>query len=144
MQALYERDTIYDLNESSPDSWTFVGKSESLKLIICSEADWQEEQNLLNNISAAVGFSDSQLIRLDLERGDHFPLHKLIHDRGIQTVLSFGITPTQLGLPAHLNPNQLYRFESLNFCFTHSLIQMGADQNHKKLFWAFAKANLIK
>ena len=143
MKPLFEKETIYELSDIVQGSWELVKAPDSDKLMICSKADHVKHQSLLEKIAGAIRFNESSLVILDLDKSDYFPISRLIGNLQDKLVLSFGILPEHIGLPNHLKGNQIHQFETFKYCVTYKLDSMAIDQNKKKVFWSFAKSNLV-
>ena len=143
MKQLFEKETIYDIAPFNKEAINEICTKESELLIICSKSDYDEHNELLLKISQAIGFEDASIINLDFDLGQYFPINELSQRFSSNQILSFGINPKTLGIPAHLKAHKQYQFENLSYCYTTSLMKMSSDQNIKKTFWTFAKQNLV-
>lgn len=143
MKQLFEKETIYDIAPFNEEAVMELSKKDSDLMIICSKSDYDAHQVLLEKISQAIGFQNASIVLLNFDLGQYFPISKLIRNYHYQSVLSFGINPKILGFPGHLKTHHRYQFEDLSYSYTSSLMKMSTDQNVKKVFWTFAKQNLV-
>ena len=143
MQHLYHKESLYKIASSNPDNLRVIDGSRTDRLIICSQADYEQQSELMLKINSAIGFEGAGIIIIDLINTDYYPLHKLIQNPETKLILNFGLPNQTLGLPDHLKAHKLYRFETFSYCYSKSLAEIAIDQTLKKSFWTFAKQTLV-
>jgi hypothetical protein len=148
--ALY-RDSLIETNEeaitpASPQKttnhethWKFLGNNEKNILIVVNYPDStylpDEELSFLTNILAAckLTLADTAIINLNNHSGISY---KNITGRfSSRTVLLFGISPLQFGLPIDFPHYQVQSFDNCDFLFSPPMEERHVDELFKSKLW---------
>lgn len=144
MDLLFENTELIKFEAFLSQSVDYEIDDSSKKLVILSQKDYSVFEELLHKILKAVGFHPSSLCIINRQKSNRFPLYKLVKSQQFNQILVFGIDPQTLSLPIHLKINKSYGLEDFTVQFTSSLKEMNDNQAAKKLFWSFAKNQLLK
>lgn len=143
MNLLFENIDLIKINEFKPELIEYEAVNDSAKLVIISREDYNVFEELMKKILTAISFHPCNLSIIETKNENRFPLNKLVEINKHNQILVFGVDPHRLCLPNHLNYNKSYKLENFTIQFTSSLKEMNSNQEAKKLFWAFAKNELL-
>lgn len=129
--------TIFSIIEPSEVLKSIKGTNEKgLFILLNTENDAEQHLELLKKILGAIQYQLDQDAALYLcTNKDAFKLIDLSKKLNIQQVLSFGISPKNLGIHQHFELYQPKKINEITFLFGHQLNDIANQTTYKGALW---------
>lgn len=131
--------TTYNIPKTitkSNDSVEIVGQRSNQVLVIIKKSDLTD-QNLktLTDMMMAVKRNLEECTQLILVDESPISINQIINDDKINTLLSFGNLPKQIGMQFTGSPYQVINTEGLKMIIAHTLGDLNQDKAKKIALW---------
>jgi len=124
--------TTYHIPES-PDNQT--GISGQWLWLIVRQPLLAAEEDLLQKISTALKADlTADVLRIIFDPSSPVPLSTMGHQHP-RLVISFGVSPADLGLWIDMSRSGMCRLESMSFILTLAIDELAVNPNAKKALW---------
>jgi len=131
--------TIYKIESDNIVAQEAIKKEGACKnqlLIIARDADLApENRKTLSQILNAIKYNLEDSCLLALENDQFISINSYVHQYAIQKVISFGISPTDIGLQINASAYSLIEMESLKLVFSHKISDLNGDKQKKIKLW---------
>lgn len=123
-------------NNGSNSTIKVTGTSKNELLIVAKTADLTpENRKTLSDILNAIKYNLEDSTMLLLDEGQSVSINTSIHKHDIKKVISFGLSPKDIGLQIAAAAYRLIEMEQLNLVFSHSVGDLNADKQKKIALW---------
>lgn len=118
------------------DAITAIDSNTTLEvMVIVYQSDLEKHSALLYKIFSAVGINlENHPGLLELEKGQQTNAQRH-SSTDTKQVISFGISPSNLGLNGVFSGYNIYQTETFKLLLSHSLAQLAEKKERKKALW---------
>ena len=131
--------TIYKIESDNTDTQKTIKKEGACKnqlLIIAKNADLTpESRQTLSQILNAIKYNLEDSCMLALAEDQSISINSYVHQHDIKRVISFGVSPKDIGLQINANAYNLIEMEELKLVFSHKISDLNADKQKKIKLW---------
>ena len=131
--------TIYKIESDNTADQEAIKKEGACKnqlLIIARDADLTpESRKTLNQILNAIKYNLEDSCMLALTNDQSISINSYVHQHDIQRVISFGVSPKDIGLQINASAYRLIEMEALKLVFSHKISDLNGDKQKKIKLW---------
>ena len=131
--------TIYKIESENIVAQEAIIKEGACKnqlLIVARSADLTaESRKTLSQILNAIKYNLEDSCMLALADDQSISINSYIHQYDIQKVISFGVSPKDIGLQINVGAYRLIEMEALKLVFSHKISDLNADKQKKIKLW---------
>lgn len=116
-----------------------TGNNAKRMLVLANSTDIPEHLGFLKKILRAVGYDFETDVRFaTLESSEEFRLLNTQLIKEQDTLLAFGVAPTQIGLQVH-GSRRILQFDKLTVLLSPALHILASDEQQKRSLWSMLK-----